>query len=53
MAKAGAFLDAFRLLTAVACGLAWLSATIALLVLPKRGPNRPISAGAVGTSSEI
>jgi EmrB/QacA subfamily drug resistance transporter len=50
-AKAGAFLDAFRLLAAVACGLAWLSSAIALLVLPKRGPNRAISADAVGTSS--
>jgi EmrB/QacA subfamily drug resistance transporter len=35
-AKAAAFLEGFRWLAAVACGLAWLSAAIALLVLPRR-----------------
>ena len=38
-AKTAAFLAGFRWLAAVACGLAWLSAAIALLILPKPRPK--------------
>ncbi len=47
-ARTQAFLDGFRTLTAVALGLAWLSAAVALLFLPSRSTER--SKGALAKS---